>query len=420
MMRSVFRNFDVVIIISTFFPYLLPSFGLRMEHICIYLIFGILLFKGELFPVREKSLLPILFLFSSIMVIVGISSFINNVKLNIEILPYVENYVETLVLLILFAGLFNKRNYFTPHRIIKLNTLFHVLLALNTLIILLEIFTPYSDTILSYYVRHDISDRMATSSMGRYMGIFDQPLVSGLAYSLGLLTWIYNWKRKNIKNFWFEGLLLLLIIIGGLASVSKVFFLGGIILSVITFLVLGNLRSNLLFITIGIFPLFLITRLFILNWEGSHYLSELVFGITDEFSLDKITSGRIGNNSGIYTEVLKQDISILVGKGFTQGKLPYFDSEYVQVFYQGGGLALLLYFIIIIINFTKCIYLDRRLFVEKVLFIALLSLGVFSALGGPVLLMNRVRVFFILQLFFMYKLGNAVFHGIERAQTNIR
>ena len=43
-----------------------------------------------------------------------------------------------------------------------------------------------------------ISDRAAT--MGRYCGVFDQPMENGLTYSLGVLAWTYEVAAGDLRD----------------------------------------------------------------------------------------------------------------------------------------------------------------------------------------------------------------------------
>ena len=86
------------------------------------------------------------------------------------------------------------------------------------------------------------------------------------------------------------------------------------------------------------------------------------------------------------------------------GSLPFFDSEHVQFYFQGGVVAIFAYFLIYFRNYQLTFQLGKYLRNERFLFVAILSLAVFTAFGGPVFFMNRVRIFFFLQLFFLYRL----------------
>ncbi len=166
----------------------------------------------------------------------------------------------------------------------KLNTFFHVLLALNTCLIFVEIFTPFAEVFQKFYVKMDEDGyRFATNSMGRYMGVFNQPIESGFAYSLGLLTWLYNYTKLKTGNRILQLILFAFIIIGGVASISKVFFIGGILLFVIMFLLLGSIKNKITLVVISFIFLLFVVPVFISDWKGVDIFMSQFSGITTNF-----------------------------------------------------------------------------------------------------------------------------------------
>src|SRR5690606_6260889 len=65
------------------------------------------------------------------------------------------------------------------------------------------------------------------AQLGRYTGLFNQPLEAGLAYSIAGLCWIYAVAvtRKATVLKW---VLLVGVVIGGILTVSKIFVFGGV------------------------------------------------------------------------------------------------------------------------------------------------------------------------------------------------
>lgn len=421
MIKVVLNRADYIILISTFLPYLIVDEGIRIEHFAVYFIFLLLLFKGQLFTTRKKSFTSITFLFFTIFILVSLGSFLNTDIGNLTFLSNFENYLETLILFLILNCLFIKKRLFTIERMVKINTLFQFLLALNTCLIFIEVFTPFAEIFQKFYVKIDQDGyRVATNSMGRYMGVFNQPLESGFAYSLGLLTWLYNFTKIKTGSKIIQGILLVSIILGGIASISKVFLIGGIGLFTVMFLLVGSLRNRIVLVISILMFLSFIVPIFINDWKGLDILEDQFSNITGEFSVSKVTAGRIGKEDGIYSILMSKDSSIFfLGKGFTLGDLPFFDSEYVQIVYQGGGIALILYFAIFIKLFKKCFVINRKLFSEQILLYAVLLLALFTAFGGPVFLMNRVRVFFFIQLLFLYQLSIMRLKNSSRTKVRI-
>ena len=418
--KYILKRIDYIILFSAFLPYAFVNAGVRIEHFVVYTFFLMLVLNNKIFKFRKHSFAPVILLFALLVYFVSAMSLANGVVLDASYISNLENYTETLVLFLIFSSLLLKNPFFTSERMVKLNTFFHLLLALNTGLVLIEMFTPYADYFLGLYVKSDGGGyRTATNSMGRYMGVFNLPMESGMAYSMGLLTWLYNYLKKNRKNFLFEGLLFLAILIGGIASVSKVFLIVGILLFVAVFFMIGSFKKKLLFLIFGTISIMLVVPLISSGWHGLSILESQFIKITSNFSLNNITAGRLGSGSGIYSWVLNQDTaSLLFGNGFTQGDLLHLDSEYMQILYQGGLVSLLLYLVIIVKLFIRCLSLGKALYAEKIMLLALLLLGTFTALGGPMFFMNRVRIFYFIQIFFLYKLSHTAMVKF-RAKRNL-
>jgi len=413
-----------LVLFSAFLPYVFVNAGIRLEHLFVYAIFLMLFFRQNFFRFRKQSFSNVLFLFAILIYFIGTISLAKGLEPDAMFISNIENYIETLVLFLIFNSLLVKREYFTIERMIKLNTFFHFLLALNTGLVMIEMFTPYADYFLELYVKSDTAGyRTATNSMGRYMGVFNLPMESGMAYSMGLLTWLYNFNQKRRKNIIIEVLLFLAIVIGGVASVSKVFLIVGILLFVLLFFVIGSIRNKLIFLFVGVFSIAVLVPILTDGWNGLRILEIQFIKITSNFNMDNITAGRLGSGSGIYSWVLKQDtFSLLFGNGFTQGNLIHLDSEYMQVLYQGGLISLILYFFIVLNLFIRCLSINRKFNRERVLLFSILLLGTITAIGGPMFFMNRVRIFYFLQLFFIYKLTHMVFVKIKSSKpsSNVR
>ncbi len=403
------RNIDYILLLAIFLPYIPGGNGLRVEHLIVYSVFLILLLRGRILRFRMHSHSTVLLLYGLIFLHVCISSVVNQVPADLKFLANFENYMETLVLFLIMNALLFRKGYFTQERMLRLNRFFHILLAANAVLILFEIFTPLADPIIQYYVQGGGEEfRQDTNSMGRYTGVFDIVFAGGFAYSLGLITWVYNFSIQRKKDLLFQVILLVLILIGGFASVSKVFFLGGIVISAFVFLRIGGVKRKISLTILGSFAIALIAPYFVEDWKGFGLFSEYWSRFVQGSAIETISSGRLGSDKGIYSMALSSDISFFFGQGFTMGDLPYFDSEHVQFYYQGGIVAIIAYVLIYIKNYQLCSRLGNRLSAERILFQAVLLLGIFTAFGGPVLFMNRVRIFFFLQIFFLYHLSSAV------------
>ncbi|MDC6354877.1 MULTISPECIES: hypothetical protein [unclassified Robiginitalea] len=404
-MNRIVKNIDYILLMAIFLPYIPNGNGLRVEHLVVYSIFLILLLSGRFQKLRIFPHSSVVFLYGFLFIHVCISTIVNQVPVDLKFLANFENYTETFVLLLILNSLVVRRSFFTRERMFRLNRVFHILLGLNTVLILLEIFTPYSDSIIQYYVQNSSDGfREDTNSMGRYTGVFDIVFAGGFAYSLGLITWVYNFSLKGRKNFLFQVILLVLILIGGFASVSKVFFLGGILLASWLFINIGQVRPKIALAVLASITLALVAPYFIEDWKGFGLFEEFYSRFVEGSAMEALSSGRLGSDNGIYSMALSSEVPLFFGRGFTMGSLPFFDSEHVQFYFQGGVVAIFAYFLIYFRNYQLTFQLGKYLRNERFLFVAILSLAVFTAFGGPVFFMNRVRIFFFLQLFFLYRL----------------
>ena len=402
------KHIDYLLLMAIFLPYIPNGNGLRVEHIIVYSVFIFLLLARWIPRYRIHSYSTVLMLYGLIFVHVSISTIINQVLTDLKFLANFENYLETFVLFLIFNALLGRKQFFTKKRMLKLNRFFHILLAANSILILFEIFTPYADNIIQYYVQGGGEGfRQDTNSMGRYTGVFDIVFAGGFAYSLGLITWIYNFSVQRRKNLVFQVILLILILIGGFGSVSKVFFLGGILISLILFLRLGSIKPKITLAVLGSIAIALIAPYLIEDWKGFGLFEEYWNRFMKGSAVETISSGRLGSDSGIYSMALNSDVPLFFGKGFTMGNLPFFDSEHVQFYYQGGIVAIIAYILIYLKKIQLCFSLKRGFETERMLFLAILLLAIFTAFGGPVFFMNRVRIFFFLQIFYLYHLSFA-------------
>ena len=205
-MNRIVKNIDYILLMAIFLPYIPNGNGLRVEHLVVYSIFLILLLSGRFQKLRIFPHSSVVFLYGFLFIHVCISTIVNQVPVDLKFLANFENYTETFVLLLILNSLVVRRSFFTRERMFRLNRVFHILLGLNTVLILLEIFTPYSDSIIQYYVQNSSDGfREDTNSMGRYTGVFDIVFAGGFAYSLGLITWVYNFSLKVLPAIYSAG-----------------------------------------------------------------------------------------------------------------------------------------------------------------------------------------------------------------------
>jgi hypothetical protein len=100
--------FAYVILLSSFGPYIFPSFGVRLDQLVIYLSFVLLLFAGKLqIPKKSRLLLVfscLLILFFSPMVSLYAEHYITFTL----VIAQIENYLQVPVLLSIFVTILHR------------------------------------------------------------------------------------------------------------------------------------------------------------------------------------------------------------------------------------------------------------------------------------------------------------------------
>ena len=392
-------------------PYLGQS-GLRVEHLIVYILGALGLLKIICYkqPVEKKIIkLLIFWLLAILFAIVSTywSIFINaQGQFSTKTISGIEHYTRPLFCLAAGIYICNKNKNLNS-LLVFIDGLF-MLLSINTLLILLQLATGNA-TIFPFFqppiTALEVSDGVvvrnlweASVEMGRFTGIFYAPMESGVFYGVGLFLWLQNGLRFSRTK---DIVLLILIMIGGILSVSKVFIVVALVLFMIglCFCFRAKLTKQLVAsAALGLFSAAVLLK----NWDG-YYLIMYFMGQTnsDIGIIERITSHRFGDANTQVNELF--NVAYAHGKWFGLGVNPFpvMDNELLLWFAELGliGLVLLL-----------CIYCSlflifRRKYRDKTgLFIPLFILG--AALGGPVVTITKASSV----LWFL-----AVFWSMEKA-----
>ena len=403
----------ILLIIASFGPYITNN-GLRTEH---FLIYGILPLAVVTLMLRKRTIISYfpLFLILLLLLFITLWTFlvtfigVKNCESFHKVIAHLENYVQPIAI-ILIAGAFI--NLYSQERVIvtfRKACLFLIsLLLLNTIIAVSSIFFDISNWI-RYFVcapgSIGVTVWSRAVSMGRYSGIFNQPMESGLTYSLGLFSWIY-FTQKSKKISIIHYLMLFGLLIGGILSVSKVFILIGIPLFFIYLILEGRLKYVLdrRFIVSSMLSIAVIIMI-CKAWKGFGYFARL-FNISGKSISELIqlyTAGRFGaEHSGIkYLFTYVWGKSPFHGLGFAAATT--LDNAYLEFFIQGGLVALFGYlFILAVIGFvglSQC----RRNKEGRFVFILFIFI-VLSGVGAPVITINRFSTLFWLFLIMLFSI----------------
>jgi hypothetical protein len=243
-------------------------------------------------------------------------------------------------------------------------------------------------SILSLWVRtEDEAVWTQAIAIGRFTGLFNQPLEAGVFFSVALFAQLYLFKvRTQYRVFNIIGLLA--ICIGGFLSLSKNFTILGIAfaLGFSTSINLLTLRAAfLLLVVCGSGISTLVLKL------NAIYADSFINLFEEGGLLLALTAGRLGSADTEVSQLFAQ----LWGQGhwfFGRGlgsQLPL-DNGYLEFFYQGGIFAFVGYLIFLA---TLSIYaVMRRQYIEGKLMMYLLLFIIGSSFGGPVISANRANV----------------------------
>jgi len=382
-----------------------------------FLIYGILPLAVITLMLKKRTIISYFPLFSILLLLLFITLWtflvtfigVKNYESFNKVIAYLENYIQPIAL-ILISGAFI--NLYSRERVIiifqKACLFLIILLLLNTVIAVISIFYDISDWV-RYFVcapgSIGITVWSRATSMGRYSGIFNQPMESGLTYSLGLFSWIYfTQKGKNTSIIHY--LMLFGLLFGGILSVSKVFILIGIPLFFIYLILEGRLKYilNQRFIASSMLSIAVIIVICKV-WKGFGYFARL-FNISGKSISELIyiyTAGRFGTEHTfvkyIFTYVWEK--SPFYGLGFAAS--PILDNAYLEFFIQGGLVALFGYLFILavigFVGFSQC----RRNKEGRFVFILFIFI-VLSGVGAPVITINRFSTLFWLFLIMLFSI----------------
>lgn len=395
----------IILIIASFGPYLSTN-GIRLEHVCIYTMMPIAMI---IVLMRKRSILnykPIFGIFISLLFMLVWALLVtflgdHHYESTYKLIADIENNLQPIAILIIMAPFANTlADYDYSKLLVKLSYSLEVLLSINSIIVVAMLFVDLSPYLARFYGDfQNTGASVAANSltMGRLCGIFNQPMESGLTYSLGIILWVYIINKKN-QPILFDYIILMLILVGGCLSVSKVFILGGIPLFLL-FLLLTN-KIKLLFNwwgLISVITLVSITIYLSVSWNGFDFFMRL-FRLNEVDSSGGLqayvylfSAGRFGGETTVQTQLhYIANVSPFYGLGLAA--LTTTDNAYLAYFAQGGIVTLGVYFVSIIIigRLALSNYGTTEGKLLAIIFILIIGAG----LGAPVYTINHFSTVF--------------------------
>jgi len=377
-----FSALPVWVMLISLFPYL-PA-GLRVENIIFpFFVAGYILslrfnFKlGMIYLIQIFSLLIPLFgvlLASYVSFNTGVAAdpFVMFVRLSMPLL-----------MLISFSAIVNK----ISNPLISVAFAIMVCAVPVSLVSLLSVFFDIAE-FLQYWIKNDPDGVWAQSlAIGRFNGIFNQPLESGIFFSVALFSSIYLLKvlpRIRVLSLF----CIVFVILGGLLSFSKNFTVLGLIFGLYLLVALRMVSFQVaafafIFLCISVFSLVAVFN--------NNYADSLVDLFEQGGFLLALTAGRLGaEDTGVsllFSELFHQGYWF-IGRGL--GSHMPLDNGYLEYFYQGGVLALVGYlcFIVTLFGYRGNVISNHH----KSLLNTLAFFVIFASLGGPVITASRANL----------------------------
>ncbi|WP_139259849.1 hypothetical protein [Flavobacterium xinjiangense] len=381
-----------MIIVSSLGPYI--GLGLRAEHLFIYGFFVPILvlffLKSSLNKTLLYSLLPLLF---SLLITLFFDLITGPKIREASIFSNIDNLLEPVLLIFIFSYFLNRS--FTEK---DFKILLNLIVAISIFAGIISILTIFVD--LEFILRFFIADMQGEESLwkqvfslGRYTGIFSQPLEAGIFFTGSLFSLIFLKTTYSMKT-WYFYVAFIVIFVAGSISLSKNFYLLGVVMS---FFLYGQLSkwSFKKYLSIILFFLGVTTFIFLfLIFDFGSYLNSLLSLYESDGLASAITAGRFGG-SGI------TDVELLFNKflnegffmGFGLGTHLPLDNGFLEFAYQGGVFSLLGYLLFLSYGLIIALIKNAK---EPAKFLLILIVYVFlSSMGGPVITANRANIIFI-------------------------
>lgn len=392
----------VFILVGSAYGIYLASFGLRLEHVAVYGLFTVVILISILklkVHLHYKSRIP-LFLFAAFVTYAVIFWILNSKALfSVYILGQMDRFLIPIMVILTISYYYRRAGayYFVKKDLITVSKLILLLSSIAASLALIQLILNDSTFLAPFLPAADI-ERGTTASrsliMGRYTGIFSSPFDAGIVYSLSLFCFIYLNKKGSLQNSHY--LMVLLIIFGGLLTVSKAFLLGILFFGIWIFseYKVSKLKPAIYLIILLTIGTVILTYYFSDEWRGYSRLVRLI-DIETVLAGDAIkvyTGNRFTTEgTGTLNEGWDQVVSAFpMGHGFAN--LGVVDNAYYEVSLIGGIFGL--FFLIIFFGYSLFIGLSNRKLPEGTLLILMTLYSVIASIGAPAITKNRYSVLY--------------------------
>lgn len=417
----------VLLVVASFGPYLPLPVGVRTEQVLLY---GVLPFALGAVLGKRCTVLSfgpqrtLTFFLSGVALWTLVSTFVGprHYLSLAKVFSHLENYLQPVaVAVVLAAGLRGETVKSAESGLRQAARALVVLLALNTGVAALSAGVDLSG-ILRWFAAGPGPGRTVwelAASMGRFTGVFNQPIECGLAYSLGLLAWGYL-DRTRSRTTLSHYLLLVSLLVGGVLSVSKAFIVVGLPVFLWSWLFSQRLTRLIhwrlvLMVSAGI----AVVALTLAQWTGLDYFLRLFRPGGEGLAqlLELYTAGRFGVQNSVFTQIAAHTwrTAPLAGLGFYPTKIPIGDIGYLEYFVQGGLVALAGFVGALVVMLLTGLREWKRGSESGRFLAALAGYAILVCFGGTALSVNRFST-----LFWTFQVGLFRVAQVERAERIAR
>ena len=434
--------FSFLFLMATSGIYVVTSVGVRLDHLVVYIssvvIFLLFLFNKAHLCINKEVFLILLSMLCLVALGVLVILFNGHEVSLLTVLASLENYVQPIAIILIACFIAAScENISVDDLFARVCKLFLVFLVLNVFLSLsLFYFNPRE--YLSLIGGSGSGDPLGMTVVeraligGRNAGVFNQPIEGGVAYALGILVWVYLFKKNGsrLPSIWMI-LQFFIVIVGGILGGSKIFYIIGSIISLLLMLPLRNYVAlvSVKFIMTGVLVLgsfFYVAD----HWKGALpikrgfvYFDRLLVSAdiktpskkviesagsaglqkTDSIAphssyvsgsylvklIDVYSSGRFSHNSTIFqnfSKILSE--SPVYGYGF--GGYRTSDNALLDVLSIGGLMGVFLYSALFVLIFYLSFTAPSKVRTEANLLLAIWSVLLVSSAGAPILTANRI------------------------------
>ncbi|WP_433312483.1 hypothetical protein ACQP0U_27320 [Micromonospora sp. CA-269861] len=182
-----------------------------------------------------------------------------------------------------------------------------------------------------------VADR--AEQLGRYSGIFNQPAEAGVLYSMAVLAALYLYQRQVGRL----AVVLLLLSVGGVLSVSKIFLLVGAPIGIAYIILATGRWRRLSAAAVASIAAWFTADAYLDQWDGQRFAMRLLPGSGGDDQLGLYTAGRVGGQSSVQHAVdVLTTLSPATGMGFGGLRVAY-DNGWVEALVVAGVAGVILH-----------------------------------------------------------------------------